>query len=168
VFDQSTRTIERSLKEPEQRWTHAGTRFAEAGFQDPTLGWVSVRAERDSTGLHAVLVPASHDAGQMLSAHLSGLNAHLASQHIEVSSVTMSSELKNQMSSSFGNERQQQTSDNQGRQNDGPPQGRDSRGLVAATISHSTPWSGDLNRYEGAPLRYGAHGVQGAHVSLVA
>jgi len=168
VFDQSTRTMERSLQEPEQRWTHAGTRFAEAGFQDPTLGWVSVRAERDSTGLHAVLVPASHDAGQMLSAHLSGLNAHLASQHIEVSSVTMSSELKNQMSSSFGNERQQQTSDNQGRQNDGPAQGRDSRGLVAATISHSTPWSGDLNRYEGTPLRYGAHGVQGAHVSLVA
>jgi len=70
-------------------WTHAGARQAEAGFQDPALGWVSVRAGVEGGGIHASLVPASADAAQALGGHLAGLSTHLASQHMPVETMTM-------------------------------------------------------------------------------
>jgi hypothetical protein len=38
-------------------WIHAGTRRAEAGYQDPALGWIGVRAEVNGGGVHATLLP---------------------------------------------------------------------------------------------------------------
>jgi hypothetical protein len=71
-------------------WIHAGTQRAEAGFQDPTLGWVSVRADTSGGGVHAQLVPGSADAAQTLGGHLAGLNAYLTEHHTPVETLTLS------------------------------------------------------------------------------
>ncbi len=70
-------------------WVHAGTRRAEAGFEDPSLGWIGVRAEGGGAGIHAALVPESADAAQALGGHLAGLNAYLADRHTPVEAVTL-------------------------------------------------------------------------------
>jgi hypothetical protein len=68
-------------------WTHASARQAEAGYQDPVLGWVSVRAQSNMDGIHAALVPGSADAAQSLSGHLAGLNAYLSDRQTQVESL---------------------------------------------------------------------------------
>jgi len=71
-------------------WLHAGPHRAEAGFQDPALGWVGVRADNVGGGaVHASLVAGSADAAQTLSTHLEGLNAYLLERHSELGSVTL-------------------------------------------------------------------------------
>lgn len=70
-------------------WVHAGPQRAEAGYNDPALGWVAVRAGLGGDGVHASLVPGSADAGLALGAHLAGLNAYLAEHHAGVSPVTV-------------------------------------------------------------------------------
>lgn len=76
---------------PISRWTLAGSHRAEAGFHDPSLGWVSVRAQAGAGGIHAVVVPASDTAAQVLNTHLAGLNAHMTSQYEHLSTVTLAS-----------------------------------------------------------------------------
>jgi hypothetical protein len=68
-------------------WTHAGPQQAEAGFEDPALGWIGVRADRNGGGVHASLIPGSVDAAQNLAGHMEGLNAYLATQHTAVESL---------------------------------------------------------------------------------
>lgn len=63
--------------------------MAEAGFKDPTLGWVGVRAQSDGSGVHATLVPGSADASQALSASLPNLGAYLSEQGTPVHTLTM-------------------------------------------------------------------------------
>jgi hypothetical protein len=70
-------------------WTHAGPHTAEAGFRDPALGWVGVRARADAAGVHAVLVPNSQDAAQPLGSHISALSAYLAEHHTQVASLSI-------------------------------------------------------------------------------
>ena len=70
-------------------WTLAGAQRAEAGFQDPALGWVSVRADAGSGGIHASLVPSSADAAQALGGHLAGLSAHLVERQTPVETLTL-------------------------------------------------------------------------------
>ena len=70
-------------------WTHAGANRAEAGFEDPTLGWVGVRADLGGGGVHASLVPGSIEAAQTLGSHLAGLNEYLAERHPAVGTVTV-------------------------------------------------------------------------------
>jgi len=70
-------------------WVHAGAHRAEAGFQDPALGWVGVRADLSGGGVHAALVPGSAEAAVALGGHLAGLNAYLAEQHTPVESLTL-------------------------------------------------------------------------------
>jgi hypothetical protein len=72
-------------------WIHAGLQRAEAGFQDPALGWVGVRADLSAGGVHASLVPGSSDAAQTLGDHLAGLSSYLAGQHMPVETVTLAS-----------------------------------------------------------------------------
>jgi hypothetical protein len=72
-------------------WVHAGAQQAEAGFQDPTLGWVGVRADATGGGVHAELVAGSADAAQALGGHMAGLNAYLADHHTPVESLTLTS-----------------------------------------------------------------------------
>ncbi len=70
-------------------WIHTAPHQAEAGFQDPALGWVGVRADVTGGAIHAAVVPGSADAAQALSGHMAGLSAHLAVQHPAVHSVTV-------------------------------------------------------------------------------
>jgi hypothetical protein len=72
-------------------WIHAGAQRAEAGYQDPVLGWVSVRADLSGGGVHAQLVPGSADAAQVLGSHLTGLNTYLAEHHTPVETLTLTS-----------------------------------------------------------------------------
>jgi hypothetical protein len=70
-------------------WVQAGAHRAEAGYLDPALGWVAVRAENSGGGLHAAVLPGSPEAAQVLGTHLSGLNAFLAQQHGPHATATM-------------------------------------------------------------------------------
>jgi hypothetical protein len=70
-------------------WIHAGAQRAEAGFQDPTLGWVGVRATTSGGAVHAQLMTDSADAAQALGSQLSGLNDYLAEHHTPVETLTL-------------------------------------------------------------------------------
>lgn len=73
-------------------WTHAGVRQAEAGFQDPVLGWVGVRADLSGGGVHAAVVPGSAEAAQELGRHMDGLHRYLAEQHTPVASLAVAND----------------------------------------------------------------------------
>ena len=70
-------------------WTHAWARSAEAGYEDPTFGWVGVRADLSGGAVHAAVLPSSAEAAQALGGHMSGLNSYLAGQHSAVDTVTI-------------------------------------------------------------------------------
>ena len=68
-------------------WVHASARHAEAGFQDASLGWVSVRAEASGAGVHATLAGGSAEAAQSLSGHVAGLRTFLEERQTPVQSI---------------------------------------------------------------------------------
>lgn len=70
-------------------WVQAGAHHAEAGYLDPVLGWVGVRAESIGGGVHAAVLPGSPEAAQVLGSHLGGLNAFLAHEHGPDATATM-------------------------------------------------------------------------------
>jgi flagellar hook-length control protein FliK len=70
-------------------WIHAGAQRAEAGFQDPALGWVGIRANLSGGGVHAQLTTSSADAAQALSSQLTGLNDYLAEHRTPVETLTL-------------------------------------------------------------------------------
>jgi hypothetical protein len=70
-------------------WVQAGAHRAEAGYLDPALGWVAVRAESSVGGVHAAVLPGSPEAAQVLGTHLIGLNAFLAQEHGPHATATM-------------------------------------------------------------------------------
>jgi hypothetical protein len=84
------------------KWVHAGRNTAEAGFEDPVLGWVGVRAQAGSSGIHATVVPISADAAQSLGTHLSGLSSYLSEHRTPVETVTMSAPDSNSGQHSMG------------------------------------------------------------------
>lgn len=70
-------------------WIHAGAHQAEAGFHDPTLGWVGIRANTSGGGVHAQLMTDSTDAVQALSSQLTGLSTYLAEHRTPVETLTL-------------------------------------------------------------------------------
>jgi hypothetical protein len=72
-------------------WIHAGPRHAEAGYLDPSLGWVGVRADVSASGIHAAVVPGSAEAAQALGGHISGLSAYITEHHGQTATVTLAS-----------------------------------------------------------------------------
>lgn len=70
-------------------WVHADARHAEAGYLDPSLGWVAVRAQTAGAAVHASIVPASADAAQALGSHLPALSAYMAQHPTAATQVTM-------------------------------------------------------------------------------
>jgi hypothetical protein len=73
----------------EAKWTHAGPHHAEAGFADPALGWVSVRADLHNGAVHASIIAPSVDSATSLRVEVAGLNAHLAEKQVLVESVAV-------------------------------------------------------------------------------
>lgn len=86
----------------EPTWVQAGAQRAEAGFNDPSLGWIGVRANLAGGAVHASVLPGSADAAQALGGHLAGLNAHLAEHHIPVNSLHMATPLRHDLGSGQG------------------------------------------------------------------
>jgi len=74
---------------PRTSWIHADARSAEAGFPDQTLGWVGVRANTGSGGVHASVLPGSVEAAQALGGHMEGLNAFLSHAPGSATTVTL-------------------------------------------------------------------------------
>lgn len=95
-------------------WIHAGPHQAEAGFHDPVLGWVSVRAGADAGGISAVVVPGSADATAALGAHMAGLHDYLREQQSPVESLTLARNATSGEGFSEGMHQGQQQSDNNG------------------------------------------------------
>ena len=74
-------------------WTHAASHQAEAGFQDPSLGWIGVRADLSGGAVHASLMPGSAQAAQELGKHVDGLNTYLAEQRTPVETLGVAAPL---------------------------------------------------------------------------
>ncbi len=145
-------------------WVHAGTHRAEAGFQDPSLGWIGVRADLSAGGVHATLMPGSVEAAQRLSAHMAGLNAYLTDHHAAVATLSMATPGGHGMSAHTG-----QGMNPGGGQHSGqgtpsgsyPPQ-PGSAAVSAASFQGASAVSGQSE--EAAQLVWQA----GAHISVIA
>lgn len=70
-------------------WTLPERMHAEAGYQDPVLGWVGVRAEVSNSALHATVVPQTSEAAQALGGHIAGLHTYLSENHIPVETISL-------------------------------------------------------------------------------
>lgn len=82
--------LDRLDSAPRPTWIQAGAHRAEAGYLDPSLGWVAVRAEAHGTSVQAALIPGSTHAAAELAPQLPALNAHLA-HHGTQANITMAS-----------------------------------------------------------------------------
>jgi hypothetical protein len=78
-------------RQPPVRWVHTGAQRAEAGFEDSSLGWVSVRANGENGSVQTALVPSSEEAAHVLAGHLAGLNGFLSSRTPGAGDVTIAS-----------------------------------------------------------------------------
>jgi hypothetical protein len=146
-------------------WTHAGSQHAEAGFRDPALGWVGVRADLNAGGVHATLLPSSAEAAQALNGHLAGLSTHLVEQQSPVASLTMASPSESGVENGMGQRMQQGAEGNPqgnapeeaqaGAQESAPPASSTSvlDAPAQAGIRDSHPHTGDL---------------RGTHISVMA
>jgi hypothetical protein len=70
-------------------WIRTGAHSVEAGFEDPSLGWVGVRADLGVGGVHAAVVPGSAEAAQALGSQMAGLHAYLNDQRTPLGSLTL-------------------------------------------------------------------------------
>lgn len=111
-------------------WIHAGPHQAEAGFEDPALGWVSVRAGVNAGGITAVVVPGSADATQALGAHMAGLHDYLREQHSAVATLTMATAQNSGSDTGLG-----QGTQHEGMQQGHRQSGEDSRGNAQGVSS---------------------------------
>jgi len=146
-------------------WIHAGAQRAEAGFQDPSLGWVGVRAELGGGGVHAALVPGSADAAQTLGGHLAGLNSYLDEHHTPVATLTMAASADRGSDSGVGQGTEQQAGQNngQGAHSGSQPNTWSSPPATAAVASAEI--STDTGRREANDP---ASGLEGRYVSVMA
>jgi hypothetical protein len=87
--DETFTALDGGTRSGAPNWIHAGAQQAEAGFQDPALGWVGVRADASGGQVHATLIPGSADAAQALGGHMAGLNAYLTETHTPVETLTL-------------------------------------------------------------------------------
>jgi hypothetical protein len=150
-------------------WIHTGTQRAEAGFHDPALGWIGVRADSASGGVHASLVPDSADAAQALGGHMAGLNAYLIEQHTPVQTLTVAAPESRSVGSS---------TDQTGSQGMHQGAGQDSgQGSYSETLSHAPQGTPAVTEspssIEAAPggrqeASAPAAGLGGSHISVMA
>jgi len=144
-------------------WIHTGAHHAEAGYEDPALGWVSVRADLGGGVVHASLVPGSVEAAQTLVTHLTGLSDFLAQRHPSVETVTVAAPEGGWGERSMGQQMQQGTGQQGGEQPDrGAQQGLPGNqpAALAGNVPVLASSSGQLNE----PARAGG----GAHISVMA
>jgi hypothetical protein len=127
--------LDREQDNPTVRWLHATPQRAEAGFRDPSLGWVSVRAQADRSGVRAFVVPESPDAAQVLKHHLGALNAQLADGHTIVHTVTMSAPEENSRGGGLSGGMPDQKDSEAGARQKSPEEGEADRQLAPRTTA---------------------------------
>jgi hypothetical protein len=141
---------------PATTWLQAGAHHAEAGYLDPSLGWVGVRAEGSGGTLHATVIPGSGEAAQTLGSHLTALNSFVAEHHGRSSTVTIASADQGQQQSAYnqaGNSSPQQQ-----------PHQQSSRGN-AATFTPAAASPGTQSR--SIPEAH-VYPREGTHISVIA
>ena len=141
-------------------WIHAGTRRAEAGYQDPALGWIGVRADVSGGGVHATLLPSSSEAAQMLGGHMAGLDAYLAAEHTSVRSLTLTTPEGREPGLASGQDLRQGMNQGSGQSGYSEPQpsSRASMAAIATSVSRDTPVQSDrLDHTTEIPRRGGTH-----------
>ncbi|HEX4756924.1 MAG TPA: hypothetical protein VH308_03045 [Terracidiphilus sp.] len=146
-------------------WIHAGTRRAEAGYQDPALGWIGVRADVSGGGVHATLLPSSSEAAQVLGGHMAGLDAYLAAEHTSVRSLTLTTPEGSEPGLASGQDLGQGMNQESGQSGYSEPQpgSRASMAAIATSVSRDTPaQSGRLDHATEIPR------LGGTHISVVA
>ena len=146
-------------------WVHAGSQHAEAGFQDPALGWVGVRADLSGGGIHAALVPGSTDAAQALSGHLAGLSTYLEEQHTPVSTLTMAVPQGSLMDSGVGQGMEQSAGQNANQNASTESQARLPAGATAISNARG---SGEVVQGGGMEAVAMAGNGRGMHISVMA
>jgi hypothetical protein len=154
---------------PLPTWLHAGAQRAEAGFHDPALGWIGVRADSTSGGVHASLVPDSAVAAQALGGHMTGLNAYLVEQRTPVETLTVAPPDNRSISSAMdqsghrGMHQGAGQDSGQGGHSEAPSHTRQSATAVTGTASsiEAAPAGG---RDRSAP----AGVLEGLHISVMA
>ncbi|MDR3741374.1 MAG: hypothetical protein P4L40_20335 [Terracidiphilus sp.] len=122
---------------PAAKWSATGAHSVEAGYQDSSLGWVSVRALSAADGLHAAVVSGSSDAAQSLSIHLPELTTYLTANHTPVASLTVDACGANNAgeSNQSGNA---QAGSQQGRDSSGDRVGATSAAISSSRVSVSS------------------------------
>jgi hypothetical protein len=145
-------------------WVHAGSQHAEAGFDDPALGWVGVRAGMTGSEIHAALLPESAGAAQALSAHLSGLTTYLSEQHTPVSAVTMAAPGTNGLASSVDPGGQQDPNQNGGESSSGAASAAEQQGSNRSTAVDSPAELAVGGELAGLPS---LDGLRGRQISVV-
>ncbi len=147
-------------------WLHAGAHQAEAGFEDPALGWIGVRADASGGGVHAELLAGTADAVQSLGAQMAGLNAYLAEHHTPVETLTLSATgsgwagLEGGMQQGAGEQRGQQ------------PAETVQTGLVSDSSSERTPLPAPASQSPIMPVGFDAGAppawARGGRISVMA
>ena len=154
-------------------WVHAGGRQAEAGFEDPALGWVGVRADLSGGSVHAAVVPGSTEAAQALSGHLAGLSTYLSENHTPVATLTMAapgnSGIEARLDQSLGQgmgQGMQQSSGQHGEETQGPALHVGSKwGAGASAAVSSANSETQTNGFDA--MAYARDG-RGTHISVMA
>ena len=137
-------------------WVHAGAQSAEAGFQDPALGWVGVRADLSGGAVHAAVMAGSSDAAQTLGGHMAGLSAYLADHHAGVASLTMASP-DNGSASWGGNPGAMQQGPGGHAAQGGPSEPQPDGSLAPASAARQNPAAGAGLSAAPPELRHGGH-----------
>jgi hypothetical protein len=148
------------------KWILATGHRAEAGFQDPSLGWVSVRAQAGAGGINATLIPSSGGAAQVLGGHLAGLNAHMASQYEHLNPVTISTSDPGCNSRDAGREMAQGNDADNSHGRDRQPRQDDPAPARIETVSH---FAQDVREepQSGIQMRVAGAHPQDGHVSFI-
>lgn len=144
-------------------WIHAGAHQAEAGFEDPSLGWVSVRAGLNAGGISAVVMPGSAEATAALGAHMAGLHDYLLERHSPVESLTLASAQNTGADAGLKQEMQHQGQQQSAQDN--PTNAQASNSTPGLLDTASPAQTTQLNRSDGpAPLSV----TGGSYISVMA
>ena len=149
-------------------WIHAGGHTAEAGFQDPALGWVGVRADLSGGNVHAALLPGSAEAAQTLSGHLSGLNVYLAEQHTPVATLTLGAERGGGIETSSGQSMQQGAGQHLNQETERNTSAQSQASLQPGTATIPAAARGTRDESDGFNTAARTGEMRGRHISVMA
>lgn len=107
--------LDGSGNQPTTSWIHTGSKRAEAGYQDPALGWVGVRADVSGGNVHATLVAASQEAAHTLEGHMAAMKAYLVDSHPAIQSLTVASSEGREVAFTLGGNADRESNQQSGR-----------------------------------------------------